>query len=1039
MKRFFLYFSLICNLTPIIAAQETYTYLNRNHISTGFFNNGISDINASGSNSGLEYPKYSRKTAVYSSGFIWGTKIAGDPIPHVGGSTYRSGLQPGRITNSGLPWRDLLTAELGMFRVRSDVFPGGPNIDLIEEAIIEGKTEQEIRTQYETDWNEWPAEFGAPYTDKNGDGIYNPQTDIPGYPGAEQTIWYAANDLDSNKTTNLYGTLPIGIEVQVTIWNYLNYEPLNHVYFKHYKLINKSNTTFDTTYISIWIDPDLGDATDDFAGCDSLLNFGFAYNGDDHDNIYGFTPPAYGVKLIKGPTINSTSLLSMTAFYYFAAPGDASVVDPTLGSAQGARQYYNFMQGKIGLTGSLFIDPITNQPTSFALNGDPITQTGWVDGLLLPSGARKLGICSGPFNMAPNDTQVVITSVALGLGTDRINSFKLLKYHSELSSQLFAGGFTNSPKIPSPKLEVVQQNNNFLLKWESDTALVNSIENFNRDGYQFQGYNVYQFSADMSLEGISKRLATFDVIDSITQINGFVMNSETGLPEQGVVYSGSNSGIQREFLAVIDSIYNTYFIPGKKYYFAVTAYGYNSNPSVLPNTVESFLNLIEVTFEDTSVWANFGNVLQVTQIAGIGDAVIKPTVVDPYQLTNHSYKIFFTNLGDTLKWNLRDMTLGTDILTNQTDFTGDYTSPIVDGLQLRVKIDQGFRQFSVISNASGIIIPPQPGAFGSAGFPTPGNADPIAGLQQAMNNSVWAIHTADNGFRGTYDAFLTRTSRDGASWEAISQNDYEIRFTQTGGWAYDAFNTGTLSFHVQFELWNIGKNTPDNIMDDYRMIPWLYDDDGSGTFNMGVPGSKKTGTFDHSISSGDDDPYTDWIYWMRPENTTPGQTGYFEAEAKMVSQTYDGGNDFEVMARMVLVCLNGGTAPPYIADLPETGTIFRIETTKLPVAGVDEFTFQNSVLSVNDNDILDSYSLSQNYPNPFNPTTTIQFSLEEKINVELSIYNILGEKIRTLFNDEMNSGQYKIVFDGSNLASGIYFYRIQAGKFLQTKKMILMK
>jgi len=94
---------------------------------------------------------------------------------------------------------------------------------------------------------------------------------------------------------------------------------------------------------------------------------------------------------------------------------------------------------------------------------------------------------------------------------------------------------------------------------------------------------------------------------------------------------------------------------------------------------------------------------------------------------------------------------------------------------------------------------------------------------------------------------------------------------------------------------------------------------------------------------------------------------------------------------------------------------------------------------VNDNDILDSYSLSQNYPNPFNPTTTIQFSLEEKINVELSIYNILGEKIRTLFNDEMNSGQYKIVFDGSNLASGIYFYRIQAGKFLQTKKMILMK
>jgi hypothetical protein len=451
------------------------------------------------------------------------------------------------------------------------------------------------------------------------------------------------------------------------------------------------------------------------------------------------------------------------------------------------------------------------------------------------------------------------------------------------------------------------------------------------------------------------------------------------------------------------------------------------------------INIVEVTFKDTSVWANFGNVLQVTHVVGMGDAIIKPTVIDPYQLTDHVYKINFSRQNDTLEWNLRDMTLGSDILLNQRDFSGDYTSPIVDGLQIKVNVDDNFKLFSVVSNGNGLIIPSQPGAFGSAGFPTPGNANPVAGVQQATNNSVWLIHTADNGTRGTYDAFISRTTRDRINWSNISPYDFELRFTQTGGWAYDAFNTGTLSFPVPFELWNIGIKTPNNPSDDYRMVPWLLDDDGSGTFNMGAPGAKTTGTYDHTVSDGEDDPYSDWIYWAKPENSTPGQAGYLEAESKMIAQTYDGGNEFEVMARMVLVCLNGGTAPPYIADLPETGTIFRIETTKPPIAGIDEYTFQNSIVAVRDKKVLYEYSLSQNYPNPFNPTTTLQFSVKGKNNVELSIFNIIGEKIRTLINNEMDEGVYKISFDGNGLASGIYFYRIRTGNFIETKKMILLR
>ena len=85
------------------------------------------------------------------------------------------------------------------------------------------------------------------------------------------------------------------------------------------------------------------------------------------------------------------------------------------------------------------------------------------------------------------------------------------------------------------------------------------------------------------------------------------------------------------------------------------------------------------------------------------------------------------------------------------------------------------------------------------------------------------------------------------------------------------------------------------------------------------------------------------------------------------------------------------------------------------------------------------YNLSQNYPNPFNPTTTIKYSIPKQSLVTLKIYDILGRQITTLVNEEKPAGNYKIKYDASSLASGVYFYRLQAGNFVQTKKMILLR
>ena len=85
------------------------------------------------------------------------------------------------------------------------------------------------------------------------------------------------------------------------------------------------------------------------------------------------------------------------------------------------------------------------------------------------------------------------------------------------------------------------------------------------------------------------------------------------------------------------------------------------------------------------------------------------------------------------------------------------------------------------------------------------------------------------------------------------------------------------------------------------------------------------------------------------------------------------------------------------------------------------------------------FVLYQNYPNPFNPSTVIKFAIPKEAQVNLSVYNLLGEKVRELKNEIMQPGNYSIEFNSSVLASGMYLYRIQAGEFVQTKKMILTK
>jgi hypothetical protein len=107
--------------------------------------------------------------------------------------------------------------------------------------------------------------------------------------------------------------------------------------------------------------------------------------------------------------------------------------------------------------------------------------------------------------------------------------------------------------------------------------------------------------------------------------------------------------------------------------------------------------------------------------------------------------------------------------------------------------------------------------------------------------------------------------------------------------------------------------------------------------------------------------------------------------------------------------------------------------------GLSSQTTRIQISLSDQSDLPEEFTLDQNYPNPFNPTTTIRFGLPESADVRLEVYTVLGQRVMTLVNENRNAGWHTVSFNGANLSSGVYVYRIQAGGMVQTKKLMLVK
>jgi hypothetical protein len=376
-----------------------------------------------------------------------------------------NGTVPGKILGirTGIP-EDPSAADVRIWRIRSDYATADLTQDAREYFSVGSPAQWQIdslRRQYQRDWEQWPWQKGAPFYDVNGNGVKDPGED-PGLAGADQVLWYVCNDI---LPTQPWSCPASGIEEQTTIWSYnRTVGALADVIFKRFRIFYKgiastpANAHIDSMYLCQWSDPDLGSATDDFAGCDSARSLGYCYNANPIDAQYqqfGLPPPAAGYDFLQGPIVytgnpSDTAIFNfrkiagaknkpLTTFIYFAAGGLYS--EPPF-IYTGAVQWYQMLRGLPPTpTGPpdppRFIDPVTGQPTSFWLSGDPLIGTGWRDGTLDPAGDRRIVMSSGPFSLAVGDSQEIVVALVAGLGTSNLNSITVLRANDMIAQAFY--------------------------------------------------------------------------------------------------------------------------------------------------------------------------------------------------------------------------------------------------------------------------------------------------------------------------------------------------------------------------------------------------------------------------------------------------------------------------------------------------------------------------------------------------------------------------------------------------------------------------
>lgn len=515
----------------------------------------------------------------------------------------------------------------------------GANIEKVVQAYEQGNGAQLPASFIPNDVLRWPGKGNkvleaegfdmtsvlAPFRDADGDGIYDPtKGDYPtiyssAFPApdtlgafGDQMVFWVMNDAGNIHTES--NGAAIGVQINTLAFAFKTTDEINNMTFYRYNIINKSSLALQQTYISQWSDPDLGNASDDYVGCDVSRRLAFVYNGDNRDEAangvggYGTQLPMGGIVFFEGPKDASGRELGLTSFVYFNNVNAGAQRDPS--SAVEYRNYMTskwldgrpFTEGKDGYGGSI--------PTNYCFPGDPSDGTQWSEcSVPTTPGDRRMVQTSGPFVLTPGATQDVTIGVVFvrppGNGVGTCPSLSFIRPAADKAQGLFNQKFriTNGPDAPTLDIRELDQeviinlvnnpgSNNLGQSYKEvipNASVLYPGDTSDRIKYVFQGYKLYQVkdsrvsAVDLDDPEKAQLIAQVDIKDGVGRIINFVFDQSLNLyvPVEKVANGdGTDKGIISSYRLTTDkfaaSVDQNRLVNHKTYYYTAIAYAYNN-------------------------------------------------------------------------------------------------------------------------------------------------------------------------------------------------------------------------------------------------------------------------------------------------------------------------------------------------------------------------------------------------------------------------------------------------------------------------------
>ncbi|MFQ5584253.1 MAG: FlgD immunoglobulin-like domain containing protein, partial [Calditrichia bacterium] len=716
---------------------------------------------------------------------------------------------------------------------------------------------------------------------------------------------------------------------------------------------------------------------------------------------------------------------------------------------------------------------------------------------------RRMHLNSGPFVMAPGDTQEVIVAVYGGIGNDRLQSFANMKQNIENIKNLFGtpilipgtSSYIQHPSQSTTELfvqadlrgfsNVVSCETNFIPESGSEPGfslplLDDGMHNDSLAGDGIWGNSIVQSNRKVPYNGgmvITTTSNQFDFpgiyskvrLRPLPKLFNWRVTWENGRQDSSL---NNNERIYLSFdlqnqdlLNDIDeleiiNLQPSAYITNLEYNDVIPAGGIATNerffleligPSQGDSLDYSYIVIIDghrgeiLSSKYPVVTWNpnpiWGDTLQVQSIVGTPDNVT-PIVADPLLVNGHTYRIHFfedTGTGEVL-WRLIDYTTGSVKLDSLEMVTGPgFPHPVVDGIQWQVIVPP-----STIKDwqyTSGIPSPLYPGYNDGRWFTGVnwGGGALSGGL--GMSHIFWGAPpgVAPADFKTVEFRFTPITGYD----DLDGNGEYTLGWGPNGEGEPYYFDTSQGQKAFMYHTWNTGTANYVGFHDIPFQVWDVEDPANPRQLNVVVRDRDQNTRWDiwHY-----DLPYN--YVWVLADDYDP--TG----------QAWDPANGPDHDFFAFLLSPTGASPSYYVLWAQQRGSRpFLAESGELTLTpykhngpgDILEVVSPPS-LGIEDQTTPVTFYLQQNYPNPFNPETRIRFGVARKEKVALVIYNVLGQQVKKLVEREMSPGNHEIIWDGRNdagnrVGSGIYFYRLIVGdqspgagkRFVQSRKMILLK